>query len=181
MANEAITWPLGGIVGELRRHGINVVPDYDDPTNTTIDFIAATTFTGATDVGDVNIESGETLTVEDGGTLRLDGGSALEVETGAVTLSSNAGTLSQLAGKITTEALTTAAGAAETLTITNTLVAATDIIILTRNGGTSDEGTPEVTVTPGSGSFVITLENRHASAAFDGTFIFGFLVIKQAA
>lgn len=131
--------------------------------------------------GVLGIESGGQATVEDGGTLRLDGGAALEVETGAVTLSSNAGTLSQLAGKITTEALTTAAGAAETLTITNTLVAATDIVLVTRNGGTSDEGTPEFSVVPGSGSFVITLENRHASAAFDGTFIFGFLVVKQAA
>lgn len=127
------------------------------------------------------VASGGQVTVEDSGTLRFEGGAALEVETGAVTLSSNAGTLSQLAGKITTEALTTAAGAAVSLTITNTLVAATDIILLTRNGGTSDEGTPEWTVTPGAGSFVILLENRHASAAFDGTFIFGFLVVKQAA
>lgn len=123
---------------------------------------------------------GAELHVADDGRIRLDGEAVIEVETGAVTLSSNAGTLSQLAGKITTEALTTPAGAAATLTIENTLVAATDIILVTRNGGTSDEGTPEFTVTPGSGSFVILLENRHASAAFDGTFIFGFLVIKQA-
>lgn len=125
-------------------------------------------------------QGGGELHVADDGRIRLDGEAVIEVETGAVTLSSNAGTLSQLAGKVTTEALTTAAGAAVSLTITNTLVAATDIILVTRNGGTSDEGTPEWTVTPGSGSFVILLENRHASAAFDGTFIFGFLVIKQA-
>ena len=181
MPNEAVGRPLGGIIGELAKLGINVVPDFTDPSSTTIEFTGPVTMTGAQDSGDIDVESGETLTIEDSGKLRLDGSAALEVETGAVTLSSNAGTLSQLAGKITTEALTTAAGAAETLTITNTLVAATDIILVTRNGGTSDEGTPEFTVNPGSGSFTIVLENRHAGAAFDGTFIFGFLVIKQAA
>lgn len=121
------------------------------------------------------------LHVADDGKLRLDGQAVLEIETGSVTLSSNAGTLNAIAGKITTETLTTAAGDPVTLTITNSEVAATDIILVTRNGGTSDEGTPEWKVTPGSGSFAILLENRHASAAFDGTFIFGFLVIKQAA
>lgn len=126
-------------------------------------------------------QGGGELHVADDGRIRLDGEAVIEVETGAVTLSTNAGTLSKMAGKITSEALTTAAGAAETFTITNTLVEATDIIIVTRNGGTSDEGTPEFTVNPGAGSFTIVLENRHASAAFDGTFIFGFLVIKQAA
>lgn len=115
-----------------------------------------------------------------GDTLHFDQDAGIEVEAGAVTLSSNAGTLNARAGKITSEALTTAAGAAVTFTITNSEVAATDIILCTRQGGTSDEGTPEYTVTAGAGSFTILLENRHASAAFDGTFIFGFLVIKQA-
>lgn len=116
-----------------------------------------------------------------GDTLHLDSDGVIEYEAGAVTLSSNAGTLNARAGKITSEALATAAGAAVTLTITNSECAAADIILVTRNGGTSDEGTPEWTVTPGAGSFTILLENRHASAAFDGTFIFGFLIIKQAA
>lgn len=126
-------------------------------------------------------QGGDKLVVDDGGKIRFEGGAEIEAELGAVTLSSNAGTLSKLAGKITTETLTTAAGVAVTLTITNTEVDATDIILVTRNGGTSDEGTPEISVAPGSGSFTILLENRHASAAFDGTFIFGFLVIKQVA
>lgn len=125
-------------------------------------------------------QGADELHIEDDGRLRLDAEAVIEVETGAVTLSTNAGTLDAIAGKITSEALTTAAGVAVTFTITNAMVAAADIILVTRQGGTSDEGTPEYTVTPGAGSFTILLENRHASAAFDGTFIFGFLVIKQA-
>ena len=97
---------------------------------------------------------------------------------GTVTLDTNAGTLNALVGKITTEALTTVAGAAESLVITNNEVAATDVVMVTRNGGTSDEGTPEWNVVVADGEFTIVLENRHASAAFDGTFIFAFQVIK---
>lgn len=106
-------------------------------------------------------------------------GGKLSAEAAAVTLSSNAGTLNAIAGRITTEALTTAAGAAETLTITNNLVRAGDIILLTRQGGTSDEGTEIMLATAANGSFTILMENRHASAAFDGTFIIGFLVIRM--
>ena len=138
MANEAINRPLGGIIGELAKLGINVVPDFANPAKGTIGF-----------------------------------------ETGAVTLSSNAGTLSKTAGKITSESLTTAAGSSVTFTITNTLVAAGDIIMVTRNGGTSTNGTPTYNVVPGDGSFTIVLTNRHASAAFNGTFIFSFLLLKQ--
>ena len=146
MANQAVGRPLGGIVGELAKLGINVVPDYSQPELGTVEF------TGP-----------------------------IEVTGGTVTLSSNAGTLSKMAGVITTEALTTAAGSGQALTITNTLVAATDIIMVVRLGGTSANGTPIMKVVPGTGSFVVTLDNKHASAAFNGTFIIGFLVIKQAA
>lgn len=121
------------------------------------------------------------LHVADTGRIRLDGAAVVEAETAAVTLSSNAGTLSKRMGLITTEALTTAAGAAVTLTITNTLAAATDFLKVWRQGGTSDEGTEIYYGIPADGSFTILLENRHASAAFDGTFIFGFELVKRAA
>jgi hypothetical protein len=176
MANQAVGRPLGGIVGELAKLGINVVPDYSQPALGTVEFTGPTTLSTS-----MSVEASKTLTVKDSGKLRLEGSAALEVESGAVTLSSNAGTLSQLAGKITTESLTTAAAGSQALTITNTLVAATDIILISRQGGTSANGTPVMKVVPGSGSFVITLDNKHASAAFNGTFIIGFLVIKQAA
>lgn len=39
-------------------------------------------------------------------------------------------------------------------------------------------GTPLVKCVPGSGSFVITIDNKHAADALNGTLIFGFLLIK---
>lgn len=104
-------------------------------------------------------------------------GGTIDADSGVVTLSTNAGTLSKMAGVITTEALTTAAGSAQALTITNTLCASTSIILVTRSGGTSTGGTPIIKAVPGAGSFVITLDNKHASAAFDGTFILSYLLI----
>lgn len=113
-----------------------------------------------------------------GGGIAFGAGATLDADSGTVTLSSNAGTISKMAGVITTESLSTAAAGAQALTITNTLCAATDIVLITRLGGTSAGGTPIFKAVPGSGSFVITVDNKHASAAFDGTFIIGFLLIK---
>jgi len=117
--------------------------------------------------------------IASGGDLLIEAGGTLSADAGAVTLESNTGEINAIAGRITTEALSTAAGAAATLTITNSKVAAGDIILLTRQGGTSDEGTEVMLATAGAGSFTVLLENRHASAAFDGTFIIGFLVVKM--
>jgi hypothetical protein len=119
----------------------------------------------------------DSTTLKDGGIIFGTGG-VFDADSGTVTLSSHAGTVSKMAGVITTESLTTAAGASQALTITNTLCATTSIVLVTRAGGTSAGGTPIIKAVPGNGSFVITLDNKHASAAFDGTFILGFLLIK---
>jgi len=98
---------------------------------------------------------------------------------GSVTLSSNAGTLNRRCGIITSEALTTAAGVAVNFVLTNSEVAVGDAVLATRNGGTSNEGTPEMlnaVVTASTITFII--ENRHASAALDGTLIIAYQVIK---
>lgn len=118
----------------------------------------------------------DTLSVT--GSLVFGAGAVADVDSGTVTLSSNAGVLSKMAGVITTESLTTAAGSSQALTITNTLCASTDIILISRGGGTNSAGSPLMKVVPGTGSFVITLDNVHASAAFNGTFKISFLLLK---
>lgn len=110
--------------------------------------------------------------------IAFGAGATLDADSGTVTLSSNAGTVSKMAGVITTESLSTAAGASQALVITNTTVAATDIVLVTRSGGTSTGGTPIIKAVPTSNTITITLDNKHASAAFDGTFILSFLVVK---
>ena len=97
---------------------------------------------------------------------------------GTVTLVSDAGTLNRRAGIVTSEASTLAAGSAVSYVITNSEVAAGDIVMVSRMGGTSNEGTEIWSAVATANTITVLVENRHASAAFDGTFIFAFLVIK---
>lgn len=100
---------------------------------------------------------------------------------GSATLNSGnsyAGEIDKLAGKVTTDSLSTAAGSSQALAITNSLVGANDLILVTRIGGTSAAGTPIIKAVATSGTITITIDNKHASAAFDGTFVLAFLVIK---
>ena len=102
----------------------------------------------------------------------------LSVGAGAVTTAAGAGTLHAHSGKITTEALATAAGATTDIVITNNRVAAADIILLTRVGGTNTAGTPTLEVSAQSaGSFTIRVRNAHATAALNGTLVIAFAVL----
>ena len=104
----------------------------------------------------------------------------LATEIGTATASAGAATLSDLCGLITTEALTTAQNGIYTLTITNTKVAAGDLVFAHVYDGTNTQGTPTITrITPGSSSIVIKVNNLHASAeALNGTLKIGFMVVK---
>jgi hypothetical protein len=106
---------------------------------------------------------------------------SLQVELGVRTAAATAGaaTLNQLKGKITSEALTTAAGAAYTLTLTNSEIAANDIVLVSVANGTNTQGVVvQGLVTPAAGSCVITVQNEHASQALNGTLVVSFSVIK---
>ncbi|KMO40994.1 hypothetical protein VP06_01575 [Methylobacterium aquaticum] len=112
--------------------------------------------------------------------LRPPSGIALDdgVKTAAAT--AGAATLNKLSGKITTEALTTAAGATYTLTVTNSTVAAADIVLASFTNGTNSAGSPHIQrIAPGAGSIVFTLRNSDAAAALNGTLVVSFVVIKN--
>jgi hypothetical protein len=104
--------------------------------------------------------------------------SPMPIDNGTVTLASNAGTLNRLAGRITTEALTTAAAGSQALVLTNSLVAAGDMVHVQWSGGTSTGGTPIIKAVCTASTLTITLYNKHASAAFDGTFILDYRIDK---
>ena len=88
-------------------------------------------------------------------------------------------TLNKTSGKITTGALTTAAAATHVLTLTNSKIAPGDVVLVTVGKGTTTTGTPTVgDVTPAGGSVVITIQNIHASAAFNGTLVIGYQIFK---
>jgi len=98
---------------------------------------------------------------------------------GSATSTAGAATINKSAGQITTEALTTAAGASYTMTLTNSLIAATSIVLATVGKGTATTGEPVVQfVTPAAGSAVILVRNVAASAALDGTITINFAVFN---
>lgn len=94
------------------------------------------------------------------------------------TSSSTGVTLNTFCGQITTVALTTAAGAEERFTVTNSKVKSTDVIALssTYNGG----GTPAFSVCKvADGAFDIVITNLHAANAFDAAMVINFVVFRS--
>jgi hypothetical protein len=96
------------------------------------------------------------------------------------TSSSTGVTVNTPTGQITTVALTTAAGAEERFTVTNSSVAATDVVVLatTYNGA----GTVSLSVQKVSaGAFDVVITNLHASNALNALMVINFAVIKGVA
>lgn len=93
------------------------------------------------------------------------------------TASSGAVTINGVLVKATSEALTTAAGAEYTLTLTNSSIGTGSIVFASAGLGTATTGTPWIWgVTVANGSATITVTNLHASAAFNGTITISAIV-----
>ncbi len=106
----------------------------------------------------------------------------LQVDTGTKTAAATAGAaaLNKSAGVITSEALTTAAGATYTLTLSDTQIAAADQVMASVQLGTATTGQPTVlTVTPSANQVIIVVKNVDAAAAFNGTIKVAFQVLKN--
>lgn len=92
---------------------------------------------------------------------------------------SNAVTLNATKGTVTTESLTTAAAATFTSTLTDSTITAASQVYVSVGLGTSTTGVPVLsTVAPAAGSVVIKILNAAASAAFNGTLTYSFLVVN---
>lgn len=130
-------------------------------------------------------ESGEIATITSltattitGTNLVLAAGGNINLDSATATLSSHAATITKWAAVITTEALTTAAGASQAFALTLTGVAAGDLVFVQHRAGTSTGGTPVFRATTSTNTVTVTVDNKHASAALDGTLIFSVLVMK---
>lgn len=108
------------------------------------------------------------------------GQQADNADAGTATATAGAAELNKMAGKVTTEALTTAQNAIYTLTLTNSAIAAADMVFASVADGTNTQGTPMIgQVNPGAGSVVIEVINKHATAeALNGTLEISFHVVK---
>ena len=80
--------------------------------------------------------------------------------------------------KVTSEALTTAAGSTYTLTVTSAQINSVSSVYASVAYGTATAGTPVVTrVQVANGTVTILIKNDHASAAFDGTIVVSYFVV----
>ena len=107
----------------------------------------------------------------------------LECVNNTATATSNAATLNAAGcGVITTESLTTLAGSDYLLTLTNSMIAAADVVLVTVGYGTATTGSPMVNrVTPAAGSVAIRIRNGGTTdAVLNGTLKIGFVVVKQS-
>ncbi len=150
---------------------------------TGVDIVGAAAGSGVA-VKAISSGTNESISIAGKGTgeVQIASNSALAIlDNGTATATSGAATLSKAAGVVTSESLTTAALGYYTLTITNTVVAATDLVFASVSNGTNTGGTPAVTtVTPASGSVVVVVENTAAATAFNGTIKVAFWVVKAS-
>lgn len=113
------------------------------------------------------------------GSIILGAGGSLNADSGTATATAGAATLNKMAGVVTSEALTTAAGAAYTLTLTDSAIAAADIVLSSVADGTNTTAGLQVgEIKPAAGSCTIEVWNRHATVALNGTIKISFLVVK---
>lgn len=99
-----------------------------------------------------------------------------DTQTGVVS-TAHAATVNHTSGVITTEALTTAANAQYTFTLTNNQITANSILSVEAwNGTNTSVGLVVNEVTPAAGSAVIAIKNTNASA-LNGTIVIGFAIV----
>ena len=94
---------------------------------------------------------------------------------GTATATAGAATLANRFGKVTSEALTTAAAATYVLTVTAPGVTANSLCFASVAYGTSTTGEPIIEkVTAAAGSLVIRVRNCAAAAALNGTIVVSY-------
>lgn len=101
----------------------------------------------------------------------------LKLGAGTGTASSNAVTINRAAGVITTETLTTAAGATQVITLTSNKIRAGDMVFAIVDPATST-GTPSIAnVAVSASTAAILVKNIHASVALNAAIKIYFLVL----
>lgn len=108
--------------------------------------------------------------------------SQLEMGVSSVTGASAAATSSTQHTILTTESLTTAAGAVASYTFNNKLIKTDSVVIAQVVGGSFSAGTPVAinSIVTATGVSTIKIANIHASAALNGTLKLSVLVLNSA-
>jgi hypothetical protein len=94
------------------------------------------------------------------------------------TSTAGAATVNHTGGIITTESLTTAAGADYSFTLTNSLLDAKSVLLISiANGTNTTVPVYAHNINPTYGSATFLVRNAHASAALNGTLVISFVVL----
>jgi hypothetical protein len=110
--------------------------------------------------------------------LNIAGAATIKSNAAALTATSNAATMTTWAAQITTPSLSTAGGSSQAEVITLTGVSASDLVIVTRAGGTNTTQNYSVNAVCTSNTITITIYNNTAATALNGTIILNVLWIK---
>jgi len=110
------------------------------------------------------------------GKIVAGGGSSTLSLTG--TGGTSTGTMTKLSAQVTTAALTTAGQATHVATITNTGIAATDLVFATIAGGTNTTRSLVLQAVCTANTITVSITNATAATAVNGTIIFNLHVIK---
>lgn len=122
-------------------------------------------------------QGGDEMVVASGGKITHEGQTAVTQATSITT----GVTCNALSGVITTVSQTVAAGAEADFVVTNSQVAATDIVVACIKTHTSAGSFMVAAVAVAAGQFTLRLTNLHASAAGDNVLVINFFVIKATA
>lgn len=104
-------------------------------------------------------------------------GTHIDLDSTTATTSSFAATVTKWSGVITTEVLTTAAGASQAVTLTLSGVASTDLAFVTISGGSNTVNNVYFKAVCGTNTVTVTFTNNSAGA-LNGTLIFNYIVMK---
>lgn len=90
----------------------------------------------------------------------------------------NTPTINSSSGTITTAALTTVGGASQAITLTNSLISASSVVLVQYSGGTNTTTNINISCVPAAGSATLTIYNNTAATALNGTVILKFYVVS---
>lgn len=122
-------------------------------------------------------QGGDEMVVASGGKITFEG-QAAQTQTSAIT---NGVTVNALSGQITTVSQTVAAGAEAEFVVTNSMVAATDVVVACIATHTSAGDFAVDVKAVAAGSFTLRLTNLHATNAGNNVLVINFLVLKATA
>jgi len=150
--------------------------------------VGGVTYTGVLTAGDLVSVNNASGIIQDAGIVAANvlvntaanvmaAGSSIALDKGAETENAHAVTINKQAGSILTTSLTTAGGATETITLTNSEVLSNSVLIASLENGTNTATNAlTLTSTVSAGQVVFVITNVTAATALNGTLIINFVV-----